>query len=412
MSVGLPTTGELSFSAIRSEMGQAGAEVRYSTLYRNAGYTPSTATSVPTTGQISLTNFLGASKWNYTNCNYQVSEVPLFYGGVNDVNAKTIWVDPHQHLINAIESFSINFQSIYRNTTTSAISAKIFLQADNVTTVKVNETNPITFNYDGTGKEYPVTLPIGANLISFSNTRNGLSSSFSGNPGGLVMTLRNSANTQTLLLSSASTFRANTQAVVHPGNYSTVMDKVDGGTFSIAFTGTSPNVETQLNSSSHNGNVTLLHATQRLQDFPDVVAIAFEYKIPTTANADALWFFMGSTDNPGSEIDHKSGFIVNIQVWHAQSVYNNQRGIFLYDGTVRGSSIFDPRNNDWQRLIIAYQKSTGIFAVQLNGTDIITYTNPNNSTWLTNSGSKWGFGTRTGGSTGDFYIRRVTVYGR
>ena len=54
MSVGLQSSGQISFADLRSEMGASGAQVSYSTLYRGSGYTPSTATSIPlsTSGNI------------------------------------------------------------------------------------------------------------------------------------------------------------------------------------------------------------------------------------------------------------------------------------------------------------------------------------------------------------------------
>ena len=60
---------------------------------------------------------------------------------------------------------------------------------------------------------------------------------------------------------------------------------------------------------------------------------------------------------------------------------------------------------------INYTKNSGLWEVQYNGNTIISYSNPNHLSWLNTSGDVWSVGSRTGGYSGDFYIKRLNVYG-
>jgi hypothetical protein len=56
----LPATGSLSFSSLRSEFNKSGA-LSFSAYYRNGGIVGTGAPNVPTSGSMSLSQFLGAS---------------------------------------------------------------------------------------------------------------------------------------------------------------------------------------------------------------------------------------------------------------------------------------------------------------------------------------------------------------
>ena len=56
----LPTAGWITMADIKAEFG--GPDYRLGTYYRGGVYVPAHNTNVPTSGPISMTHFLGASK--------------------------------------------------------------------------------------------------------------------------------------------------------------------------------------------------------------------------------------------------------------------------------------------------------------------------------------------------------------
>jgi hypothetical protein len=169
-----------------------------------------------------------------------------------------------------------------------------------------------------------------------------------------------------------------------------------------------PNVQLQLASSGTGGSLTNIYAQNRLQDY-STVSFGCEIWIGNGAVADAIWLFIGSTSTPGGEAEANGGFLVNFQVFTGGGL---SRGVYLTSKTF-GNRVasFNTEivGNGWRPVRIRYTKSSGLWEVFYNGSNIISYTDSANSTWLTSSGSYWGAGARTGGSTGDFFIRRVTV---
>lgn len=62
----LPTSGQLSLGDIRTEFDSTGSEVSLSNFYRGGSFVPDTPANagIPTSGQISLTNFYGGDVTN------------------------------------------------------------------------------------------------------------------------------------------------------------------------------------------------------------------------------------------------------------------------------------------------------------------------------------------------------------
>ena len=62
--------------------------------------------------------------------------------------------------------------------------------------------------------------------------------------------------------------------------------------------------------------------------------------------------------------------------------------------------------NDWFPFAITYTRGTqGTWKVYNNGTLILNYDDNDNETWINNSGSYFGFGSRTGGANMNSWIR-------
>jgi hypothetical protein len=212
-----------------------------------------------------------------------------------------------------------------------------------------------------------------------------------------------------------STFRGKSKQlpVTSSTTYYSDLTRVNGSSFNITQSGTNPDVQLQMNSSSYTGQVTHVYAQERLQDFSRVV-ITFEIFISSSSVADALWFYMGQTTTPSSstsEGNTGTGYQLIFEV------FNNNvtvpQGINLYKNNSTSAVNYSTTSHiasQWLQVAITYTKSTtNTWYVSFNGSNIINYSDPNHTSWLSNTGRFWGFGCRTGGSTGDFWIRRVNV---
>lgn len=195
--------------------------------------------------------------------------------------------------------------------------------------------------------------------------------------------------------------------------YYTDLTRVNGSAFNIIQGGTDPNVQLQMNSSSYTGQVTHVYGQERLQDFSRVV-ITFEIFISSTSVADALWFYMGQTTTPSSsttEGNTGTGYQLIFEVFNGNVTI--PQGISLYKNGSTSAVNYSTTSHiasQWLQVAITYNKSsTNTWYVSFNGSNIISYSDPSHSTWLSNTGRFWGFGSRVGGSTGDFWLRRVNV---
>lgn len=216
---------------------------------------------------------------------------------------------------------------------------------------------------------------------------------------------------------SFAVFRGKSKKVLIPITTSTAyyssLTRVNGSSFAIIQAGIDPDVQLQMNSVSYNSQVTHVYAQHRLQDFSSV-EINFEIYITTSSVADAIWFYMGQSLIPDSsrmEGDTGTGYQLIFEVYNSNTTI--PRGINLFKNGSASALNYSTTSHiadAWLPVKIIYNKSaTNTWAVYFNGINIINYSDPNHSTWLSNSGRFWGFGSRTGGATGSFYIRRVNV---
>ncbi len=194
--------------------------------------------------------------------------------------------------------------------------------------------------------------------------------------------------------------------------YYTDLTRINGSSFTIQQNGINPDVYLQMNSSSYGGQVTHLYGQERLQDFSRV-DISFDIFISTSSVADALWFYMGQTSSPTTAtIEGATGtsYQLIFEVYNGGGI---PRGINLYKNNGVSAVNYSTTSHiasQWLQVAITYNKSsTDTWYVSFNGTNIINFSDANHASWLSNTGNFWGFGSRTGGSTGDFYVRRVNV---
>lgn len=170
-----------------------------------------------------------------------------------------------------------------------------------------------------------------------------------------------------------------------------------------------PDTQIQMNSISVGGATTgLYRSSQRLQDYNQVV-VDFEVYISSGSGGDGMCFYMGGSGIGAAEYGPASSYSVGFQVYNGVKT----PGLYLYNTattTLASSTTMTLTNSTWTPVKIIYNKSTtNTWQVFYNGSSVITYNDSSNTSWVGSSSTYWGFGSRTGGVTGDFYIKRVSV---
>jgi hypothetical protein len=240
--------------------------------------------------------------------------------------------------------------------------------------------------------------------ISMSSLTSGAGSYLFGAPG--VPAAGAAAGFATLRGKSAP--NASVKSATWPASMSTT---TMSGSFAIGVAGTSPDVQYQLASVNAVGANAVYRQGEAVQ-FAQSFKCAFEIWVSTNAAADAIWFFCGSTSVPQHEFAMNSGYAVIFDVY---SGFTNGGasgvGTYLFNSAATSlvKAAFATANT-WQPVTITYTKGTvNTWVVNMNGADVITYSDPNNASWLASSGTYWGIGARSGGLTGDFYVRRINM---
>lgn len=182
-------------------------------------------------------------------------------------------------------------------------------------------------------------------------------------------------------------------------------------TFTITQSGSDPNVQLQMNSINTQSSNTSLWYNNAIQNYPEFV-IEFEiFIISGSLPADGSSFNIGhTTQSFFGEGPNAPAFCIAFQIYNA----NITPGIYLYNntGTQVGFYQITLSNGIWTPVRIIYKRSTtNTWQIFYNNINVINYSNPNNESWVTSSaGANFGFGSRTGGGTHDFYIRRFNLY--
>ncbi len=178
--------------------------------------------------------------------------------------------------------------------------------------------------------------------------------------------------------------------------------------FTITQSGSNPNVQLQLNSTATGSSLTSLWYDRKIQNNSFVA----EFEIYLGGSADGTSFNVGynSTSTNVGEGPNGPAFTITFQLWTGSG---RSRGIYLFDnsGTQVGLYTYNLDESVWRKVRVVYTRSTSnTWRIFFNGTNVITYSNPNNETWVTsNSGNVFGFGSRTGGVTHNSYVRRFAV---
>jgi len=189
-------------------------------------------------------------------------------------------------------------------------------------------------------------------------------------------------------------------------NWYTLFNRINSN-FTISQSGSDPDVQLQMNSTATGSSNTSLWYSQRIQNYSQFVA---EFEIYMSGGADGSSFNVGFNSTGGfwGEGPNAPAFCLTFHVWQSRT-----NGIYLFDssGNQVGFYNYAVGENVWRPVRVLYTRSTtNTWQIFFNNTNIINYSNPNNESWVTStSGAIFGFGSRTGGVTHNFYLRRFTL---
>ena len=186
-------------------------------------------------------------------------------------------------------------------------------------------------------------------------------------------------------------------------NWYTLFNRINNA-WTITQSGSDPDVEIQLNSSNNAGANPNLWYLNRIQDMSSVT-INFEIKMSGTANATSFNIGFNSTSFYGDGSNNPA-FCIAFRIYSGAGTY-----CFIGSSQV-GSTGPNINDNNWKTVQIIYNNSTiNTWTVTLNGSNILSYSDPNHASWLANSGNYFGFGSRNGALTHNAYIRRFNLTG-
>lgn len=410
----LPTSGPLGLSHLRNELGGPASlgKIAFSDYVRNGAYgavVQASPCNIPanTGGQVALRTFYGAAKWVLPAPTYPVVATganPVWTITNQDANAKLLWIDPLQSNIAPIINYPITFYRLYQNTSGSNMEGNLFVFHDDNLTLDVNTSNLGTFTYNNSTRQFNVPLQVGQNLLKYVVTNVG--------GGAALVSTYTKSDGGTLFYTDTSSWVADAQCDVHYNNWHTLMTALrSSGTYGPTKAGNDPDVQYQLGFSS-GGTLNNLYLSRRIQDYSSFV-LHFQTFFTSSSAADGAVCFMGSTTGVVSEAGGNQSFSLCFQIYTGAGA---TRGLYLRNGTgtvVASYATPDFLADAWQSVYVYYTRgTTNTWTILWNGITVITYSDPQHASYLTNSGPYWGFGFRDGGAVGSFWVRHVQLYHR
>jgi hypothetical protein len=176
--------------------------------------------------------------------------------------------------------------------------------------------------------------------------------------------------------------------------------------------GSDPDVQIQMNWQTIQSSNTSLWYNKPIQNYTSFVA-DFEIYIGngTYDIADGSSFNIGHTGQSfWGEGPNAPAFSIAFHVYPTTKPI----GIYIYNNS--GTQVAAYANSSlsnfaWTSVRIIYTRSTtNTWQIFYNNTNVLNYSNPNNESWVTSSaGTNFGFGSRTGGGTHDFAVRRFNL---
>ncbi len=407
----LQSSGSISFSQIRNELGGPSTQGSISLSQYKIGGTyggqvASNPNNIPSTNSIiSFSKFYTASKWVYPSGTYAAVNMLASAGNATnqDINSKSIWIDPLQYTVAPIFNYPINFYYIIQNTSGSDISGTIHEYQDDTGLIYLNNATIGNYSFSGTTNTIGSVFKVGQNLLRGYITNGG------NNPGHFQLTFKNGGGGT--ITYTDSNWYADARCLLHYNNWATAMTASNRYGTAFSITGSDPDKQIQLGFQT-GGTKNVIYYSGSVVNYSSFV-LHFEIYIGNTSGADALYAFVGSNSIDIAESGGNSAFTVAFQIYTGGG---RARGIYLINGSgtvVASYSTSGFIASAWQSVYVYYIKGTSnTWKVNWNGTDVITYSDPNNATFIANSGTYSGFGFRDGGVAGTAYVRHVQLYHR
>lgn len=185
--------------------------------------------------------------------------------------------------------------------------------------------------------------------------------------------------------------------------------------YSPTVTGSDPTVQIQMSNSTSGAGGYIYQIGTAIQNANQFV-FTWDMFVNNTASGDYINLYFGS--NSANTGYGSSGYSSYSGVSFSFQLYSNP-GIFLYTNytTHPNYSNYVSRStstawavNAWVNCMIVYQKGTiGTWNLYINGVNVISYSDPTNAGWLTQTGNVWGFHLFNGGAYFTSYLRNLNL---
>ncbi len=407
----LQSSGAISMSSIRNEFGGPSTVSAISlSQYKVGGAYGGTVAANPnnipsTNSEIKASKFYSAAKYAYPATKYACSVVTDSMGswGMSTTltnNSSPVWTFSRAGIayVNPIPNYKVTFYKIYQNATGADYSGTIYSFQDNTSVLYLNNTNVANYSWTNGTNTLACTNKVGQNIIKCEVNDEG---------GGAIfrLALLNSGSTKIIGTDSSWYMDANTEYNYY--NWYGLMTQYTVGNYTGGIQGFDPDVQWKLGN-SQGGTYNSIYINSRLQDYTSF-ALYFEIYIQNDSVADGLVFYFGSTNYGGvNESGGANAYTLSFRLF-------TNKGIYLYNNTTQVQSYVTTGHiaSSWQSVSVYYNNSTSnTISVTWNGTNIYTYNNASQSSWLSSSGPYWGFAFRDGLYTGSAWVRRVHIMHR
>lgn len=450
----LQSSGAISFSQINTEMnGGAGGAISLSSFRASGSTKARGVTGIPTSGQISFGNFLGKEAIpvvsgliaKYTGESWNGSTLVDETGSGYNTNVSQGSVSINTSGNNGLKYISggtgtgLRFPSGILPSTYTILFLTRYNGSNRRRIMNGNSSNWLSGHWDGRAgaayhegwlhydADYYVNtwvLSTDQNSLYRSNRRE---RGTSGGTSSTALTInygyynefsdwafyclfvydRSLSASEILSMENYINSRYKTM-IMTAYNWYSLFNKINAN-FTISQAGGDPDVQLQMNSSSVGSSNTSLWYNQKIQNYSQFVA---EFEVYMGGSADGSSFNVGFNSTGGfwGEGPNTPAFCITFQLY---TLGGRSQGIYLFDngGNQVGFWAYGLSENTWRPVRIVYTRSTSnTWQIFFNNTNVINYSNPNNESWVTTtSGTIFGFGSRTGGETHSFYLRRFTL---
>jgi hypothetical protein len=182
--------------------------------------------------------------------------------------------------------------------------------------------------------------------------------------------------------------------------------------YTMVQSGSDPNVQLQM-ATSTTTSANIIYNQTAIQNYS---SFSCSFEIYTSGGiGNCIYFFCGGTGFPGrnAALDcyiPPNGFTVQFEAYAG----NTPQGINIINSTpslvVNYPTTMWITDSRWHAVTITYTRGViNTWVINFNGQDVITYSDPNNTSWLTTAGSYWGIGANNQGANMNSVIRRLEL---